>query len=604
MPAAEPRFMVVFSDGEDINSAFKREDVLQKAQGLQHFNAYAIDYMPGPATDTFLSSFATRNRGQIWKAKSEENLVPIFESVASKMQYYYVVTYQFPPTGSLAVAPATLTIDELRTVATERKIDAAALTLRPKVDSAYGIARWNAVVSNSRGTVAELAGEGTPAAELKLPLPTADLEALAAGGDLKVTLNLQDKKGQSLVVSGPTVKLTVVQTLANLVVDPTSLTIEEVKTIDASPMLGQVYFAKGSSELSPQYVRFTESGETAGFDEQQFRDTLEKHYQLLNIIGKRLADSPTATIKLVGCNDNTGVEKGKKKLSGQRAEAVRDYLQTVWSIAPERVSIQARNLPQMPSTSRSKEGQAENRRVEIISSDPALMAPIRSTYLTTRIDKPALMLRPDVVAPYGITEWTITASNASGSVATLAGTGAPAKETRIGLADRDLRALAAGGDIAVKMELKDRTGQQMVLAPTPVKVSFIETSKRLAQKQDLRVQEKYALILFDFDKDTISGANQEIVNRIVARIKTLPQATVEIIGHTDNIGKEAYNIKLSERRALAVNKLLTAAYGEPAGDRIRYSGVGPNTPLFDNLTPEGRSFNRTVTITLEYLSAE
>ena len=154
------------------------------------------------------------------------------------------------------------------------------------------------------------------------------------------------------------------------------------------------------------------------------------------------------------------------------------------------------------------------------------------------------------------------------------------------------------------MELQDRKGQSMVLAPAPVKVNFIETSKRLAQKQDQRVQEKYALILFDFDKDTIGGANQEIINKIVARIKTLPQANVEIVGHTDNIGKEAYNIKLSERRALAVNKMLVAAYGENPGDRIRHSGVGPNSPLYENVSPETRSFNRTVTITLEYLSAE
>jgi len=154
------------------------------------------------------------------------------------------------------------------------------------------------------------------------------------------------------------------------------------------------------------------------------------------------------------------------------------------------------------------------------------------------------------------------------------------------------------------MELQDSKGQNLVLAPDPVKVTFIQTSQRLAQKLDLRVQEKYALILFDFNKDTIEAQNQEIVNRIVERIKTLPKATVEIVGHTDNIGTEKYNLKLSERRALAVNKLLATAYGEAPGERIRYSGVGPNTPLFDNLSPEARAFNRTVTITLEYLSAE
>jgi outer membrane protein OmpA-like peptidoglycan-associated protein len=164
--------------------------------------------------------------------------------------------------------------------------------------------------------------------------------------------------------------------------------------------------------------------------------------------------------------------------------------------------------------------------------------------------------------------------------------------------------MATGGAIAVKMELQDNKGRSVVFSPEPVKVNFIQTKQRLAQKQDLKVQEKYALILFDFDKDTIDARNQEIVNKVVARIRELPQATVEIVGHTDSIGKEAYNIKLSDRRALAVFKLLAAAYGENASDRIRYSGVGPNTPLYDNLSPEARSFNRTVTITLEYLIKE
>jgi len=744
MPAGEPRFMVVFSDGEDLNSSYKREDVLKAAQGMESFNAYAIDYMQGVETDKFLARFAGENRGQIWKAETESNLVDIFQSVASRMQYYYVVNYLFPLTGKLAVTPAAVTFDEIRTTAAAEvaardpkvpagavppaetalvaridaselmlrplidspyriarwkvsvsnargvvaeqagegapaaelkvplpvadlqslaaggelavkmevvdsmgqslvtdpqpvkvkvaqtraslavapssltfdevsipaaapafRLDQTELTLRPLVDAAFGTARWKAAVSNARGVVADLAGEGAPAAELKVKLPGADLQSLAGGGNLAVKMELQNSRGQNLVLSAPPVKIDVVRTRAALAVVPASLTIEEIKTIDASPMLGQIYFDKGSSEIPSRYVRFSAANETAAFDEQKFRDTLEKYYQLLNIVGKRLVDAPSATITLVGCNDNSGEEKGKQKLSGQRAEAVKNYLQTVWSIAPERMMTEARNLPQLPSTSRSKEGQAENRRVEIHATEPAILAPIRSTYLATRIDAPALTLTPDVDSPHGIDSWKITAANAAGNLADLSGKGAPAKETSIPLpGGGDLRALAAGGDIAVKMELQDRKGQSMVLTPAPVKVNFIETSKRLAQKQDQRVQEKYALILFDFDKDTIGGANQEIIDKIVSRIKTLPQASVEIVGHTDNIGKEAYNTRLSERRALSVFKQLKAAYGEDAGDRIRHSGVGPNSPLYENVSPETRSFNRTVTITLEYLSAE
>jgi outer membrane protein OmpA-like peptidoglycan-associated protein len=605
-PATEPRFMVVFSDGEDLNSTFKNDDVFKVARSLERFKAYAIDYMPIEKTDKFLTKFSTDNHGQIWKAKSETNLVPIFQSVASKMLHYYIVNYQFPPTGTLSVAPLELTIDEISTMGAvpSIRINTSALTLKPVVDSAYGIARWKVVVSNTKGLVAELAGEGSPAPELKIPLPSKDLKALGVNGDLAVVMELVDRNGQHLDLAAPPVKIKHVQTRASLSIVPAGLKIDEIKTIDVSPMLAHIYFAKGSGDILPQYVRFSGPVETIGFDEQKFSSTLEKYYQDLNIVGKRLVNKPEATITLVGCNDNAGEEKGNKKLSTQRAEAVRDYLKAVWSIASERMSIETRNLPAKPSSIHLEEGLAENRRVEIYSTEPAIAAPIRSIYLTTRIDSSTLTLRPDVISPYGIASWKITVANASGIIADQAGTGEPAKKIDIPLNTRDLKVLAAGGDIQVKMELQDRKSQAVVLAPDPVKIEFIQTSQRLAQKMDLRVQEKYALILFDFDKDTIEAQNQEIINRIVTRIKSLPQASVEIIGHTDNIGTEKYNIKLSERRALAVYQMLSAAYGEAAVDRIRYSGVGPNTPLFDNQSPEARAFNRTVTITLEYLSAE
>jgi outer membrane protein OmpA-like peptidoglycan-associated protein len=275
-----------------------------------------------------------------------------------------------------------------------------------------------------------------------------------------------------------------------------------------------------------------------------------------------------------------------------------------WGIAPERMTIEVRNLPMMPSATKLKEGQAENRRVEIRSTEPAILAPIQSTYFTNRIDSPALTVQPEVVSPHGIANWKVGASNTLGSLAELAGEGTPAKEINIPLDNADLGKLATGGDIAVKMELKDAKGHDMLLSPVPVKVNFIQSTQRLALKEGLKVQEKYALILFDFDKNTIDARNQDIVNTIVARAKTLPQASVEIVGHTDNIGKEDYNIKLSGRRAMAVYDLLKSAYAEDPGDRVHMSGVGPNTPLYDNMSPEARSFNRTVTITLEYLSNE
>ena len=89
------------------------------------------------------------------------------------------------------------------------------------------------------------------------------------------------------------------------------------------------------------------------------------------------------------------------------------------------------------------------------------------------------------------------------------------------------------------------------------------------------------------------------MDRILARIKEIPSAKVTIVGHTDSIGKEMYNIDLSMRRAKAAyEKILSAGIAE--GEKIKYAGAGPHDPLFDNNLPEGRALNRTVTVTLEY----
>ena len=83
------------------------------------------------------------------------------------------------------------------------------------------------------------------------------------------------------------------------------------------------------------------------------------------------------------------------------------------------------------------------------------------------------------------------------------------------------------------------------------------------------------------------------------RIKEVPTAAVSIVGHTDIIGQEAYNLDLSSRRAKAAYDMILAG-GVPEGDNISYNGIGPHDALFDNELPEGRALNRTVTVTLEY----
>ena len=102
-----------------------------------------------------------------------------------------------------------------------------------------------------------------------------------------------------------------------------------------------------------------------------------------------------------------------------------------------------------------------------------------------------------------------------------------------------------------------------------------------------------------YDSSAIKEQNTTVIDRIVKRIKELPEAKVTIVGHTDIIGKEDYNVSLSQRRGKAVYQNVINR-GIPSPDRIVFRGDGPYNPPYDNATAEGRSFNRTVTITIEY----
>jgi outer membrane protein OmpA-like peptidoglycan-associated protein len=82
-------------------------------------------------------------------------------------------------------------------------------------------------------------------------------------------------------------------------------------------------------------------------------------------------------------------------------------------------------------------------------------------------------------------------------------------------------------------------------------------------------------------------------------MREVPAAVVQIVGHTDSIGKVDYNVALSKKRAQTAYDLILGG-GIRARDGISNDGRGPADPLFDNGLPEGRAFNRTVTVSLEY----
>lgn len=101
-------------------------------------------------------------------------------------------------------------------------------------------------------------------------------------------------------------------------------------------------------------------------------------------------------------------------------------------------------------------------------------------------------------------------------------------------------------------------------------------------------------ITFDFDQATLKPQFYSALNGVASTLAEYNQTMIEVVGHTDNIGSDAYNLQLSKRRADAV-----AAYLEAQGVqavRIQTLGAGKAYPIADNSTEAGRAQNRRVEI--------
>ena len=101
-------------------------------------------------------------------------------------------------------------------------------------------------------------------------------------------------------------------------------------------------------------------------------------------------------------------------------------------------------------------------------------------------------------------------------------------------------------------------------------------------------------VLFDFDKSTLKPATTQILDRLVAFMIENKDKSANLAGYTDNVGTEAYNQALSERRVNSV-KSYVVGKGVDSG-RVSGQGFGESKPIADNKTAEGRAKNRRVEI--------
>jgi len=97
---------------------------------------------------------------------------------------------------------------------------------------------------------------------------------------------------------------------------------------------------------------------------------------------------------------------------------------------------------------------------------------------------------------------------------------------------------------------------------------------------------------FEFDQATLKPEGMAVLNGAAALLQQHERVVVEVAGHTDSVGSEDYNQKLSEERANSVRDYLTSK-GVKAS-RLSVRGYGESRPVASNDTEEGRTENRRV----------
>lgn len=203
-----------------------------------------------------------------------------------------------------------------------------------------------------------------------------------------------------------------------------------------------------------------------------------------------------------------------------------------------------------------------------------------------------LTFEPEGKDEFGISDWRLTVTSPTGILfKTFTGKDAVPSEIKWeGISDSN-ELVESATDYSVSLSAVDRAGNefttpQMVL---PVDVLVIVTERGLK----IRISN----IEFAFDSAKIVGNGFRILNRVAQILGKYDKYRILVEGHTDDIGDENYNLRLSEQRAQTVLDYLVSK-GVPR-ERLKARGMGETTPFVLNKDAESRRKNRRVEFLLE-----
>lgn len=372
------------------------------------------------------------------------------------------------------------------------------------------------------------------------------------------------------------------------------------------PLRNYVFFDLGSTEIPDRYV-LLKKDQVKDFKEENLKQyelmvraerakqQLVVYYNVLNILCDRMAKNPETTIKLVGSSEK-GPEDGTAM-----AASVKKYMVDVFGIDAKRISLEGTYKPRIPSEKPGgilelpllREG---DRRVSIESSSPALLAvfesgpdtPLELVEISTVQEAPvdSHVTFNAEGADEAFVSWTMEIRDDAGTVQYFG----PYSREKVSIPGKTILGSRPEGDYKVTMVGQTKNGNTVRK----------EASMHMTLwTQSLLVDGLRFSVIFEFDDSrSINIYRKFLTDYVTPRI---PEgAKVIIHGHTDIIGEEGHNQKLSEARANDVTKILKDALAKAGKNDVKIEvtafGEDENVSPFENKFAEERFYNRTVII--------
>ena len=357
---------------------------------------------------------------------------------------------------------------------------------------------------------------------------------------------------------------------------------------EAFPILPMVYFSEADANLHPRYrqLRVIE-----GFASDKLEPLVsEQHKDILNIIGDRMNKNMQANIELRGFSDPT-TENSDCELAGKRVGTVREYLANVWNVDRSRIMIEMDSRkcsPDNPTMSRIPQGYEENRRIEIISDQKDILAPvIRSRYVEiTEYTPKDLYISSSETIGENIISWKLASQLGDSVLHAKDGAQLPLW-IQMPIEKEDARLM--------QQSMNDQLQMSMIIQDNEGDVGSAKVNIPIQRDTTNFAIQRLSLMHFPVQKATLDKQGRNAIDAFLQDLED--NASISIIGYSDNLGNAQSNLELSKKRAETVFKYIRSI--KPKSNIVKVNGLGSTAlppGIRSHELPESRFLSRTVQI--------